>query len=205
MARGTYLLFLPGSFVQPHIAGQPMYLSPHMTNFDLKTESSRVPLVSRQTRTVGHPTSPPAWPCCCVPGQDLWSPLQRRKAGPRAFQNPHSADPISGSAHSPCTVPCWDGVGHPPEAVAQGVGTTPPSQLPRPVGPTPGVGIREGSAAVILGKGAAAVPPGTRPEAGSPRDRTVIFWGCSWLAAVGTGSLPSRASRGPVRMQMVTQ
>lgn len=64
-------------------------------------------------------------------------PLAEEAAGPSTFQNSPSADSTPGSVHSPVTFPYWDGVGHLLEAAVLGVGTAPPSQLPRPAGPTP--------------------------------------------------------------------
>lgn len=81
-------------------------------------------------------------------------PLAEEAAGSSAFQNSPSADSTPGSVHSPVTFPCWDGVGH-LEAAALGVGTAPPSQLPRPAGPTPWGCDGEGSSATVLGEDSA--------------------------------------------------
>lgn len=94
----------------PHTRPAHMLSSPYDPIYlSLKTESSR-DTPPRQTRTVGHPIPSPTWPCCSVPGQELWFPPAEEVAGPRVFQNSHSADPIPGltvpQAPSPAGMGC---------------------------------------------------------------------------------------------------
>lgn len=178
LARNASFPFLLAHPCSPRT--RPVHMtSPSYDRFisALKLKVLGTPLTRRQTKTVGHPTPCPAWPCLCL-GFGTEVPFAEEEAGPTFSQHHHSSDSIPGTVHSPSAFPAGIGwailLRQLPWEWAQRL----PSSFQGLQVPCPGAGIRR--------QNPCHLGPGQRPASPTPMGGRTVFQYRSWLAAVGT-------------------